>query len=413
MLKNYLLTAWRVYQRRKLYTAINLTCIVLTLVALMVVTAVLENALRPGGVEGKSDRFLQVWMAQMTHPDQHYSSAGPLGYKLIEQALLGLKTPRLVAIVSNPETVSVYQQGRVTQLAMRRADAAYWQVLDFSLLAGRLPTREDDAQGRAVMVINQTTARQLFDRSPAVGQKISVGGQTFEVIGVVRDELHINAYADLWAPITSALSSDYRHQVRGSFNALLLADSPAGLPAIRAEVEQAARGMRYSDERQGSTTYLWADSKLDMLARVLSRNNERPDSGATGLLVTIAVLMLLFMLLPALNLVNLSMGRILERRTEIGLRKAVGATRRQLVGQLVLENLLLCLVGGVLGTLGAVAVLAGVEASGLIPYLRVQLNLAVLGWGLLLTLIFGVMSGVIPAWQMARMDPVFALKGAA
>jgi cell division protein FtsX len=59
--------------------------------------------------------------------------------------------------------------------------------------------------------------------------------------------------------------------------------------------------------------------------------------------------MLLFMLLPALNLVNLNTGRIMERSTEIGVRKAFGATSMQLAGQLVVENVLLCLAGGLIG----------------------------------------------------------------
>jgi putative ABC transport system permease protein len=54
-----------------------------------------------------------------------------------------------------------------------------------------------------------------------------------------------------------------------------------------------------------------------------------------------------------------------------------------------------------------------VEASGLIPYLHVHLDLAVFGWGLLITAVFGVVSGVLPAWRMSRMDPVYALKGVA
>ena len=60
MLRNYLLTAWNVFMRRKLFSAINLVCIVLTLVVLMVITALLESAFYPTGVEGKSDRMLQV-----------------------------------------------------------------------------------------------------------------------------------------------------------------------------------------------------------------------------------------------------------------------------------------------------------------------------------------------------------------
>lgn len=416
MFKNYLLTAYKVYARRKLYTAINLLCIVITLVVLMVITAFFENAFRPSGVEGRSDRFLQVGMIQIQKPNTDWTENGPLGYKIVNDHLKSIPSARVVAVASNPQTVSVYQPGRVNNLALRRVDANYWRVLDFTLLAGRLPNAGDDTQGRAVLVVNRSTARQLFgaeslERVP--GQRLSVGGQAFDVIGVVQDELHLNAYADAWAPITSYPTSDYRHEVLGDFNVLLMADSPAGLPAIRAEVLQAARNVQYADDRKGRITRFFADSKIDTFARVLTRNNTTEDSGAQGLLMGIVVFMLVFMLLPALNLVNLNMGRILERSSEIGVRKAFGATRWQLVGQLVLENILLCLAGGVIGLACAWGVLTAIEASGFIPYLRIHLNLAVFGWGLLITLVFGVVSGVIPAWRMSRMDPVFALKGAA
>jgi putative ABC transport system permease protein len=132
---------------------------------------------------------------------------------------------------------------------------------------------------------------------------------------------------------------------------------------------------------------------------------------AGTLLVGIVVAMVLFMLLPALNLVNLNTGRIMERRSEIGVRKAFGATSAQLVWQLVVENMLLCLAGGALGLAAARVVLWWLESSQLIPYLKVDLNLAVFGYGLLLSLLFGLMSGVIPAWKMSRLDPVHALKG--
>lgn len=416
MFRNYLLTAWKVYARRKLFTAINLVCIVLTLVVLMVITALLQNAFHPQGVEGRSERFLQIWMMNIRLGPDGYSGS-PLGFKLIDKYLRPMQSAQLVAAVTNPETVSVYQGDRVTKLALRRADAHYWQVLDFTLLAGRLPNADDDTQGRAVMVLNQSSARQLFAPrdlpAAALGEKLNVGGQWFEVIGVVQDELHFNAYADLWAPISSYPSTQYQHELQGNFTALLLGRSAADLPAIRAEVAQIAPTVQYTDNfRKAGTTFIWADSKLDAFSRILLRNNFEADSGAGVVLLTLTVLMLLFMMLPALNLVNLNMGRIMERCTEIGVRKAFGATGAQLVAQLVFENVLLCLAGGALALLCAIGVLSWLEASGLIPYLKVQLDLPVFGYGLMMTLIFGLLSGVIPAWRMSRMDPVVALKGA-
>ena len=131
------------------------------------------------------------------------------------------------------------------------------------------------------------------------------------------------------------------------------------------------------------------------------------------MLAAIAVAMLFFMLLPALNLVNLNTGRIMERSSEIGVRKAFGASSSQLVIQFVLENVSLCLVGGLLGLIFAKGVLVWLEHSGLIPYLKVDINLDVFFCGLLITLVFGLLSGVLPAWKMSRVHPVLALKGAA
>ena len=416
MFRNYLLTAYKVFMRRKLFTAINLACIVLTLVVLMVVTALLDTTIYPTGVEGKSERFLQVYGMRSESADHHNIRTGPLGYKTIDKYLKPMAGVERVSAFTTPSAVSVYQGDRVSELQMRRVDADYWKILDFKLLAGRLPNEDDDVKGRLVAVVNASTARRLFGGhapAQAVGRTISAGGQQFRVIGVVEDVIHINAYADMWAPISSFPSSDYREQSVGSFAAMLLARDPAGLPAIRREVERVAKAYVDDDPHTYATTKFWADSKLDLVARITVGSDQLPESGARQLLVTIGAAMLLFMLLPALNLVNLNMGRILERSSEIGVRKAFGATSMQVVGQLVVENVLLCLAGGLIGLAATGAVLWWLEQSQLIPYLKVSLNLPVFACGMLLAFVFGLLSGVIPAWKMSRLDPVHALKGAA
>lgn len=415
MFRNYLLTAWKVFLRRKLFTAINLLCIVLTLVVLMVVTALLQNTFYPGGVEGKSDRFVQMILMQSSHTSKNNTRNGMFGYKVIEQYLKPLQGHggvEAVAASTIPQSVSVYQEGRVSELMMRRVDAQYWRILDFKLLAGRLPDQQDDAQGRMVAVINQATARKLFPGLPYLQQKISVGGQLFTIIGVVEDALHLNAYADIWTPITAMPSTEYRSQMYGIFTVMVLGRTSADLPAIKQQLLRVAKTLPLEDPNKFNVHRFWGDTKLEVFARTLT-SSTADDAGVGKLLTAIAVLMLLFMALPALNLVNLNIGRIMERSSEIGVRKAFGATSAQLVAQLVLENVLLCLAGGALGLAAAAGVLWWLEGSGLIPYLHVDLNLAVFGYGLLLTLVFGLLSGVVPAWKMSRLAPVHALKGTA
>jgi putative ABC transport system permease protein len=412
MLKNYLLTSYKVFMRRKLFTAINLACIVLTLVVLMVVTALLQTAFYPKGVEGKSNRFLQVAIMRQSGANGDNRSTTLLGYKLIDKYLKPIKSASLVSAVTMPETVSVYQDNRVSELEMRRADANYWKILDFEVKAGRLPSLDDEQHGRLVAVINQSSARKLFPGRAAVGEKLSIGGQAFDIIGVVEDAIHLNAYADIWAPLTTFPSSNYQQELVGPFVALLLADNPAGLAQIKRDVAQAARTVQPTDPKF-ATVRFWADSKLDTFARILMNEVDNEDSGAGLLVAGLVTSMLLFMLLPALNLVNLNTGRIMERSSEIGVRKSFGATSSQLVWQFLVENTLLCLAGGLVGLAAAAGVLHLLEASNLIPYLKVSINLAVFGYGMLISLVFGLLSGIIPAWKMSRLDPVHALKGVA
>lgn len=413
MLRNYLLTAYKVFMRRKLFTAINLMCIVLTLVVLMVLTAMLENAFFPTGVEGKSERFLQVSSVHARSADGRNITTGPLGYKLIDTYLKPMPSVERVAVASRPRKVAIYQEGRITTLEMRLVDANYWKVLDFTLLEGRLPNEDDDAQGRQVVVINASSAKRLFGSGSVAGRTISASGQALKVIGVVQDEMHLNAYAELWAPIASSPTTSYKHEMFGSFTALLLARSSNDLDMVRQNVKEVAKTVQFDDARANTRTLFWADDKLDVFARATMWTMEQEDSGARKLLLILGTLMFLFMLLPALNLVNLNTGRIVERSSEIGVRKAFGATSAQLVGQLVVENLLLCLAGGIIGLACAQAVLMWIAYSGVIPYLRLSINLPVMAYGFIITVVFGLLSGVLPAWKMSRLDPVHALKGTA
>nr|WP_315401029.1 ABC transporter permease [uncultured Duganella sp.] len=410
MFRNYLLTAWKVFQHRKLFTAINLLCIVLTLVVLMVVTALLQTAFYPTGVEGRGERFVQMLLMRSGHSDRPGWRNATFGYKIIDRYLKPMPGVEAVSASSVPQSVAVYQDGRVSEVMLRRTDAEYWRILDFRILSGRVLNADDLEQGRFVAVINQSTARKLFPGQPWLNRKFLVGGQTFTVVGVVEDALQVNAYADVWAPISTLPSTDYKNQQFDMFTVMIMARSAAELPAVKRELLRIAKTVKYDDPNMFNTTEFWGDSKLELFSRILTSNTDE-DAGVPKLMGGIVALMLLFMALPALNLINLNVGRIMERSSEIGVRKAFGATSAQLVAQLVLENVLLCLIGGVIGLTAATGVLWWLEGSGLIPYLKVELNLAVFGYGLLLTLVFGVLSGVIPAWKMSRLDPVRALKG--
>jgi putative ABC transport system permease protein len=136
-----------------------------------------------------------------------------------------------------------------------------------------------------------------------------------------------------------------------------------------------------------------------------------PESQTWPLVLLLAALGVLLAFLPAVNLINLNISRILERASEIGVRKAFGASSRRLVVQFVVENVLLTLVAAILAFVVAALVLRGLNTSGLIAHAALTINLRVFAAGVALAVAFGVASGVYPAWRMSRLHPVNALKG--
>ena len=132
---------------------------------------------------------------------------------------------------------------------------------------------------------------------------------------------------------------------------------------------------------------------------------------SSRLWAAIIISMLLFMLLPTVNLININVSRIMERASEIGVRKAFGASSWTLVGQFIVENVLLTLIGGVIGFAISRFVLRVITESNWFPYAEFQMNYRIFLYGLFLAVVFGLLSGVYPAWKMSRLNPVQALKG--
>lgn len=410
--------AFRSIVRRKFFTFVSLFGISFTLLVLLVAAAFVDYSIGPHAPESRSSRTLYLTSTRLA--GEHSVRTNDAGYGFLEKEVRTLPGAERVSLFTSPDDAVSYLNGRKIKSRLKRVDGAFWSILDLHFLEGAPFTDEDDREARPVAVINATTRDRFFGGAAAVGKTIELAGQNLRVVGVVDDVslLRYMSCADVYAPIGTIPGESWRHEAQGQFNALILARSPDDFPALQAELRARVKRFPIADPKTFATFDAPADTMFGIVARnVLNQvysDDPSPGLSATDKLAAlIALASLAFMALPAINLINVNLSRVLERAPEIGVRRAFGATRSRLVGQFVVENIALSLVGGAIAFVLAAIVLAGITASGVIPYAHLTVNFRVLAFGLVASVVFGLLSGVVPAWRMSRLHPVEALRGRA
>ncbi len=411
MLKNYLTLAWKVLQRRKVFTAISLFGTSFTLVVLTVAVALFDHTLSPVPPEMNLHRTLVMGRARMQGNGNTWQSAP--GYRLVHDYARNLPGVELMTVQTGGSLATSFVDGGKIESTLKHTDAEFWRVYQFAFLEGSAYGSADVESARLVVVINETSRKRFFNGQPALGRYIDADGQRFQVIGVVKDIPSLRTpSADLYAPLTTQKSKGWEEEYLGNFTPALLLAPNARPEDVRAELHSRMSTWKPPQTSEFKTLSATLETPFEAMGRGLYPGDTdftRTYGGFLAMVLTGAALM--FMALPAINLVNLNVSRIMERASEIGVRKAFGASSRTLVVQFVVENLALTVIGGLIGFVLAGFVLRAINQSGLIPYAELALNSRIFIWGIALAVVFGLLSGVYPAWRMSRVHPVVALKG--
>ena len=413
MLLSYFKIAWKVLLRRKFFTAISLFGISFTLMILLVVYALFDFTIGAQMPEKRIDRLLFAKSIFIWSPTTENQSSP--SYSFLEHYIRPLRTPEKVSISTGTGTAVAYVNNQKLKLDQKCTDAEFWQVLDFDFVEGRPYSASEVRNAAHVVVLNETIARRYFSTARGVvGRTFATEENRYQVVGVVRDVPAARAFtaADAWIPITASTQDIHNGDYMGACMAIVLARTAADVPAVQQEFAQAvARAPLPTDVYKWCTEVrLYAGSLLATHVRDFM-GADGPDPGVARFVRVGMALGLLFMLLPALSLININISRIRERSAEIGVRKAFGATSGALVRQFLIENIFLTLLGGVLGLGLAAGVLHLLNTSGLLAYTDFGLNGRVLAGAVLAVLFFGILSGVYPAYKMSKLQANKALKG--
>lgn len=412
MILNALKIAWKVLLRHPFYTFITLFGISLTLTVLMVLTSFLDHLLAPHYPENKRDRLLYVSRVAERDSLRQSSRQSPASFHFLKTYVKTLKTPEKVGIATMFGFANAYVNGKRLSLQTKFTDAEFWEVTDFEFLEGKPFNAQTIAQGQQVAVITDDLKKQYFEdeTAPAVGKTIEVDNARYRVIGVVRAApvTRLMTAGDIYFPYTVPKSNYQSKGFTGGFVGLVLAKNPADIPAIKAEFDgvvgriplpQVDEGWKFYVLETGADTYL--ESFLNMFGKLPAK---------TVFFAVVGLFMLLFMALPAINLVNVNVSRIMERASEIGIRKAFGAPARTLVWQFVVENLFITFIGGAIALVLSGFIIGYINRSGWIFRADLTINFTVFAVSILVCVVFGLLSGVAPAFRMAKLPIAEALK---
>lgn len=412
MLRNYFKIAIAVLKRRKFFTFISLFGISFSLTILMVLTSVMDHLVSPSYPDVHRDRSLYSMTLKLTDPKERGQRTGPFSYHFLHTYVESMKTPEAVAISSIFAASNTYVNNQKLVIDIKYTNAGFWKVLQFKFLEGKPFTQAQIDAGERVAVITESTRDKYFGKGvPAVGKMLETDNVQYRVAGVVKSVpvTQIFAYGDMYLPWTVSAQHAGNKGYNGLFIPILLAPSKADVPAMQTEYQHQMSKVpmpheNFTEMESFAKPYLTTFTRM-----MLGKHN---SDGTSKLMIYLGAFLLFFLLLPTLNLVNLNLSRILERASEIGVRKAFGASSGTLVVQFVVENVILTLIGGFIGILLSFIVIAILNKAELLNHVQLALNYKVLGISLLLCLFFGCMSGVYPAWRMSRMQIATALKNA-
>lgn len=415
MLKNYLKITWAVLKRRKFFTFISLFGISFTLTVLIVVVAFLDHLFAPNYPELQRDKILYVPKAELKDTIIGWTNNGPLSFHFIKEYVLKMKTPEKIAFTSHPNTTNAYSpNGTKLRLFYKWTDANFWEVNNFQFVEGKPYTQVNIDNQERVTVINENTRDEYFGKNVnAVGKEFEIENVGYKVIGVVKGGPITRLYtsADVYFPYFLAGNQRLESKdLTGSFVVFLRGRNKKDLENIQAEFNAMIPKIPLNERGDFKPNKLnaFADPYMESFTRELFGSGSQ--SGLHFFYMVVILFALLFMALPALNLVNINMNRIQERASEIGIRKAFGASSRTLTYQFITENIILALIGSVLAIILSVLVIYYINHSHLIPYSDLAVNWKVLAWAILISIVFGLLSGVYPAWRMSKMQVVEALK---
>jgi putative ABC transport system permease protein len=282
---------------------------------------------------------------------------------------------------------------------------SFFPVLGVKPVLGRtfLPEDAQPDRGRVAVLSNGLWKRRYGGEPNVVGRTLNLNNETFSVVGVMPPEFNYPQDAELW--VLSRLADV--PEAPGVANANPLTNRTTGYLYALARLKPGVTTQQAQAEMNNISANLksqYPDTNATIGARVVSMHEEIVGDIKPALQILLAVVGFV-LLIACANIANLLLARASSLPKEIALRIALGANRRRIIRQLLTESVLLATAGGLLGLLighAGIQTLVALSPADIPRVKEINLDVYVLGWTVLITLITGVISGLAPALQVSK-----------
>ncbi len=410
MINNYFKIAIRNFSKHKLFTSINILGLALGMSICLLALSIAVSIYRSDGFHEHKDRIFQIntYFEDESRTKTYASTFNALGTHILEQYPFIEKVVRI-------------KQGFSPEFKLNEnlfnfhgyyADSTFFEVFSFSLISGNPRTVLSKPFD---IVLTKSVAEKLYNDKDPIGKTLETEFATYTITGVMEDLKETHFYFEI---LTSHLTYeelhsnlDLKNDWINHWNNFLYVMLKPGTdePALSQSLEQMSLlAMEFNPDQKIQLEYIDLDSVVPRwnVSNAIGIGWDQPS-------MIFFLSIGLIILLPAVfNYTNLSIARALKRAREIGIRKVVGADKRQIKAQFIVETVLLTL----LSLIGSVIILIPLRNEFLemvraAEVLDTSWNLTLLLVFLIFTLMVGTVSGIFPALYFSRLNPVHTLKG--